>query len=242
MAAVEDAYDPVAVREFGEDGGGEALGGFQPVAPGALARQGPLQPLGDRLQGRFLFGGLPERPDDDGDGRHRPHPLAPHVPEDDPYAVRGVLHGVQVTADERALMGGLVPGGDLERADARLRFGQYGALHGLGDLAGRGEAPVAPAHHPVDDDGQDRDRGHGDRLGDRVGVRAEPEAEVHDVLGEEGCCCGDHRGAQRGERGGDERGDREEGDGGEVTRGGVVVHDPGDDQERGQDADEGPHP
>ncbi|MDQ0950866.1 hypothetical protein QFZ24_004789 [Streptomyces phaeochromogenes] len=201
------------------------------------ARERPLQPLGDRLQGRLLLGGLTEGADQHGHDGDRSHALAPYVAHEEPYAVRGVLHGVQVAPDERALLSRLVPCRDLEAADPRRRFGQYGPLGGLRDLAGGGEARVAAAHEPVDADGEHGGRGHGEDLGGRARVEGEPEVDEGHARGRQDSR--PHRGAEREEGCGDECCGREEGSRGEVLRGEEVVADTGDDQQRRQRADEG---
>lgn len=211
VAAVDDAYDVLAVRNLGEDRGREPLGRVDAVAPGARARQRPLQALRDALQGRLLLGRLPERPDHRRDGGHRGHPLPPYVPDDQPYAVRGVLHGVQIPADERVLLRRLVPGRDLQSGDPRLGLGQHGTLRELGDLPDGGEPFVAAPDDRVDEDGEDRGHRHGDHLGDRVHLKDDAEDKVGDEHGADGEDAGENGSAQRIKGCGDQGRGREQG-------------------------------
>ncbi len=240
VAAVDDAYGPVAVREFDEDRGGEALEGVQSVPPGALARQGPLQALRHRLQRRLLLGGLPEGADHDGDGGHRAHALAPHVADDEPDAAGAVLHRVQVAADEGVGLRGLVADGDLETGDALGGFGQHGALGGLGDLADGDEARTGAPDEAVHEDGEHGDRRDGDQLGEGVHVVDDALGELQPDDRDDDGDAREHRAAPRVDRRDDQGRGRVEGAGGEVPRGEDVVQDGDDDQQHGKREHEGP--
>lgn len=177
----------------------------------------PLQPLCDRLQRGLLLRGLPEGADHHGDGPDRAHALAPHVPDDQPDAVRGVLHRIQVSADGGALLRRLVARGDLEAVDPLVGLRQYGALGGLGDLTDGGEALLAAPYEEVDEDGEDGDDDHGHQLGDRLRlVQSAARDAEHEQHGNGGGGAREDRAALRVEGGGDQRRGSEEGGAGEV--------------------------
>lgn len=207
-----------------------------------LPRERPLQALRDRLQGRLLLGRLPEGADDHGHGGHRAHALPADVAHDEPHTVRGVLHRVQIAADEGPLLGGLVAGRDLQAADALGGLGQDGALGRLGDLAHGGELLTAAPHDAVHDTGEYGDGGDRDEFGDGVGVVTAGVSEMHPEYDGDGREAGQESAAGREEGGRDERSGGEQGHAGERRQRDVVVDRPGDDEQRGQQAYEEPGP
>lgn len=197
-----------------------------------------FEPLGDGAERGLLLGGLPERPDHDGDDAHGADALAAHVPQHEAHAVRGVLDGVQVAADRRPGLRGLVACGDVEAREALGRLRHDGELRGLGDVADGGEAGAGAADEHVGEDGEGGDGGHRQQLGGGVDVRHDPEHGVDRDHGQDGGQGGQGGAARRVQGGGDQGRRGEQGCGGEVGRGEAVVDDRGDEQ---QHREEGQH-
>jgi hypothetical protein len=112
-------------------------------------------------QFRLVVGRLPERAQRHRRGLDRAQTLAPDVPDDRPYAVRGVQHRVEVAADLRRVGGGDIARGQQDAADMRPGRPQQRQLGRLGDGADGDQVPGA-LHPQLGDDGP----GHGQR---RVG-------------------------------------------------------------------------
>ncbi|CAG7645781.1 hypothetical protein SBRY_40243 [Actinacidiphila bryophytorum] len=135
MAAVEDGRLAAAVRDLGEYGGGEPLGGLRGGEGGAVAAHAGVHPPGERRQVGFVVGGLAEGVDHRACRADRGEALAAHVADHHPQAVPGVDGLVEVAADPGLRGGGHVQRLDGDTADPLRQRSQHHRLGGLGDRA-----------------------------------------------------------------------------------------------------------
>ena len=151
----------------------------------------------ERRKGGLRAGGLAERANDPCRLFDRRDALAPHVPDQEPHVLLGVVAVEQVTPDDRILRRGLVAGADRHLAYQCRESGQDGPLRHLGD---RSDAcvPLLPAYSDHrDDDRGGADEDHVDDADELLGgaPRVIPPAGG-DRPGHGGCgdCCRGTRG------------------------------------------------
>ncbi len=155
--AVVQQFDAVGPVELREERGDEVAGGDVP--PDA-----DVHPPGDRVEPALVERGLAEGAEHHRRGLHRGEALAAYVPDEGPYAVRGVQHRVEVAADQRGVGGGDVAHGKPDVADPRVGRAHQGVLGGLGDRGDRAEGLGAGLPPPGDVDAEKGDQAVGEGL------------------------------------------------------------------------------
>ena len=167
--------------------------------------QRPLKALGDPFECGLLISRLPEGTDQQDHRLDRTHAFAAYVPDDEPYAVPGVLNGIEVSADMRIELRRPVARRDLETVELGGRHRQYGELRRLGDVPGGGEIRTAAMQEAADDDSEKGYDGGGRDLGDVH------QPGGHLVEHAHGCDAGDGGDADQRRAAGREEGSRDEG-------------------------------
>lgn len=134
VSAVHHLQMP-CLRISGHNGGDEVVGT-------EVARQAPLDPGDDGEEVGLVVGGLLEDTQDECGGAHGRQPLAAHIPDDQPDAVRSGQQRVEIPADTGLRRRRAVADRHLKRPDRRRYRPEQRVLGGLRDRADGREHPL----------------------------------------------------------------------------------------------------
>src|SRR5690242_17661972 len=135
VPTVEKSDVAAAVRDLGDESGGEALRQVLRRKRGAVADDADLQTMDDASQVGLVVRGLPEAADHRRRRPHRGQALAAYVADEQPDPVRRGGGFVEVTADPGLLLGRQIQRLDLDVLHAAWQRAQQYLLGRVSDEA-----------------------------------------------------------------------------------------------------------
>jgi hypothetical protein len=131
MTAVDDMDLAQIVGELHDQGSGEPLRRIQALPALALTQQRLFHARHQRRQVRLMIGRIAEDTDVNADGRDGGQALPPYIADHGAHPERGLLHHVEIAADQRHVLGRHIAGGDPQIPQPAGRTGQHGPLSHL---------------------------------------------------------------------------------------------------------------